>query len=195
MGASATGHIFYGVYFGEDDPRWPEGEYGREEPDGWDDDGTGDWESWLMANTQTDLVDPYDPHLYPDGRPVRDSDTPRMGSTRLGYADREAKYEREVDEWEKANSNWIKYRKNYWDAKSKLVRSCPVALITIGHYDYPRYALIVNGTEFTGDYGAEPIPEGHFALADRRIREAVTWCEDHGLPFENPAWLIGGSYG
>jgi hypothetical protein len=189
MGASVTGHIFFGVYFGEEDPRWPEGEYGREAPEDWDDLDFTDWENWLMATCQTELGDPYHPDIYPAGHPER---VYARGET---YRDLETRYGDEVKAWETTNAEWVKYRRNYWKVKAELVKNCPVKLITIGHYDYPLHVLIINGTEATGDYGCDPIPEGHFNLSDEKIREAVLWCEDLDLPFENPTWLIGGSYG
>ena len=188
MGRSACGHIYYGVSYGEDDPRWPEGEYGRERPDDWDDETDDDWEGWIMKRAGWE--NPYSQEKFPPGYPERN-----YADRSLTYLEREAQWERAKAIWEAANPEWTKYREDYWAAAKKLVDECPVEYIRMG-YEYGSHALAVRGTHLSHDWGGEAIPANHFALlTQHNVSMALLWCEENGIDFKDPQWILGGSYG
>ena len=170
MGMNNSGEIFFGVYFGEEDPRWPMDDDGISQPP--EDDEEMDWEDWLAI--QDGYVNPYD---HPD---VRD----------LSYDDFRA-YLRDNKAFQELYDAWH-------EAKTNLVAICPVELIDVGdmEYGYSLYCLALTGSRFYNYGSPDPIPDNLFERAsEERVAVAQQWCKAHGLNFDNPQWMLGASRG
>src|SRR6185437_5474941 len=187
MGISADGHLYFGVYYGEEDPRWPMGEYGRERPDEWDEE-FDDWDQWLAS--LSGYANPYaDPVV--ETMPERD-----YSDRSMTYQEREAKHERERAQWDEEHADWMAKRDAYWMAKKRLLEECPLELHYVGHYDYPMKILALTGTHLRGDFEGEEVTPEHLAKATpEKIAEAQQWCQEHGIAWEEPKWLLTGSMG
>lgn len=183
MGASASGQLFFGAYFGEEDPRWPEGAYGRECPEDWDED----WEYWL-AN-QAGLASPWDDPVA-ETRPQKD-----YSDRSLSYQERQDRYEQAMAAWEAEHADWEASLEAYWEAKQRLVEDCPVEIFTVGHHDYGLKILALTGTRVRGSFDGTVIDPDYLAIEQERIDAAEAWCKEHGVAWKDPSWLLTGSYG
>lgn len=104
------------------------------------------------------------------------------------------------DAWMAANPDWVA-RKDAWRALTRdLEAECPVEIEVAGHYDdpddRPTY-LALKDHRITADaWHSKPVTAAMFEVDNRRVQEARTFCEAHGLPaFDDPLWHLIASYG
>lgn len=189
MGQSASADIFFGVSYGEDDPRWVRGEDGwAEPPDAWDEDDDNDWEEWLIK--LAGWTDPYDDPIV-ETMPERAPFSPNRS-----YAEITAEHEAARAQWDRDNQEWVDRRDAYWAAKKAAVDACPVKLERDG-YEYGSKYLIIPHSQFgVYDYGGDKIPPDLFdRVTQEQIDAATAWCTEHDIDWSDPAWLLSASYG
>lgn len=188
MGVSSSGHLFYGVFYGEEDPRWPEGEYGREMPDDWD-AGWDGWDDWLAARSGVE---------NPWKDPIVDAMPERVYDHSMTYKERQDKYETDRKAWEEAHPEWIATKEAWNEARKRLVDECPVELIQVGHYDNDQYALVLKGTHvLSGGYDADSVDLSKLIelVTTEKIEAAKAWCAKHDIQWDGIGWLLSSSLG
>jgi hypothetical protein len=102
------------------------------------------------------------------------------------------------DEWCAANPDWVARKEQWYQTKADLDKDVPVEIRSIGHYDgdeSPTFVLLKD-REYRGDtWKPTAITPPMLQVSDEEIREAIDFCAEHDLPFENPQWYLVASYG
>lgn len=81
-----------------------------------------------------------------------------------------------------------------YEDRAGAIRQCPAQLVTFGHYNYQRYALIIRGTEKNAyEYGAKEV--GDLTVAAERIVAFKAWCKAAGVPHEELKWMLASRFG
>jgi hypothetical protein len=81
-------------------------------------------------------------------------------------------------------------------ARQALIDACPADLTVYCSYDYSMYVLAVRGTEARAARGdAVEISPEHLAVAPEKIAAFQAWCEENGIEYHEPKWLLCSMYG
>ncbi len=82
----------------------------------------------------------------------------------------------------------------YWAKRNAAIAACPVEVITHCSYDYPMYFLAIRGSESRARRGypqrvadSDPSPEMIIAMR--------SFCDVHGIAWQEPAWHIFSMWG
>jgi hypothetical protein len=83
-----------------------------------------------------------------------------------------------------------------WEDRKKVINACPADLYLFCSYEYPMYILGVRGAEYRAYRGdiVEINPESLFVDPDK-IGKLKIWCEDNGIEWQEPKWLLCSMYG
>lgn len=82
----------------------------------------------------------------------------------------------------------------YYEAGKALVEACPVDLITHCSYDYPMYFLAVRGTEVKAWRG-HPKTVTTGPIKQSQLNAMRKFCDDNGIPWQEPQWHIFSLWG
>jgi|GEM_PF-3929722 hypothetical protein len=98
-------------------------------------------------------------------------------------------------EWYEGDSANKEAMSAFWKARQETVDNCPIGVIDVstGESSEPCIILAVKPT-ISGASWAEPKPAAT-TLDDGALVAAKNFCEQHGIPFENPQWLLVAEYG
>lgn len=96
-----------------------------------------------------------------------------------------------IPEWSKENSG-----RDYFEKVKKVIDECPVDLRMHCSYDYPMYILTIRGTEIRASRGyPEKITPDMLSVQKEKIEAAKEWCENHGVEWQEPSWILCSIYG
>lgn len=173
MGISSDGILAFGVDLGEpDDVELPWAS------DGEDDDG--EFEEWyvgLHGVTAAHLWDAYNAW----------AETPEALAIPGHSGER-------LKAYEAAHPAWREELDAYYEKKHEIEGAAPIEIVQHCSYDYPMYIVAVPGTVTTAYRGSpEKIPD--FDVDSAKVAAAGDFCAAHGIPFDNPGWLLASMYG
>jgi len=79
-----------------------------------------------------------------------------------------------------------------YSAKRKtLLEQCPVELCTYGGDDDPQYALLVRGFDVSADDSAPTrVNLSALTIPEERLAAAAAFCQEYGVQWVNPGWLL-----
>lgn len=79
----------------------------------------------------------------------------------------------------------------FWRAKDEAQANCPIAIVC---YDAENnhFLIAVNGTATSNSWDGPVTPET--TVTAQQIESAKAFCEQHGIPFEDPKWLMIAQY-
>lgn len=87
-------------------------------------------------------------------------------------------------------NNTDDYRE-YWSKIKAVIDACPVDIISHCSGDYPMYIVAVRGTYHNASRGyPEALSADAFNVPQEKIDAAQKWCEDHGVEWQAPSWLL-----
>lgn len=89
----------------------------------------------------------------------------------------------------------ISGKKSYED-RSKFREEFPVNLTSYCSSEYPMYILAVNGTETVVRRGStEEIDPNDMKVSDEKIAALKAFCEEYGIEWKEPKWLLASMWG
>lgn len=108
-----------------------------------------------------------------------------------------ASYQESMPAWEAAEPDGRDALDAAYERERELTASCPIEIITHCSYDYPMRIVAVRGTEIRAYRGSPKEIDWSAlqALVDERLPAAVEFCKEHGIPFEDPTWILTSVYG
>lgn len=163
MGVSTDAILAYGVNFGEDPEELP-----------WYQDGENDFDDWLYTidGVSSDA-------LWAEYNLWLETADPEI----VRSSERVALYERLHPEWRDALDA------NY-NAQKEAQEACPIELVRHCSGDDPMYIVAVKDSVFTANRVSALVVGVEDLLIPNRIFEAFNFCEEYGIPFEDPQWLL-----
>lgn len=99
-----------------------------------------------------------------------------------------------VKVYEKLEPKWRKKLDKSYEDQRKVDNDCPIELITHCSGEYPMDIVAVKGTT-TKAWGGEPKEISGFEVDPKKLEAAAEFCRQHGIPFENPKWLLASYWG
>ena len=83
-----------------------------------------------------------------------------------------------------------------YEARRKVIEACPAELQLYCSYDCPMYILGVRGAEHCVSRGyTEEINIRSLAVDPDKIHALKAWCDQHGIEWQQPKWLLCSMYG
>jgi hypothetical protein len=71
-----------------------------------------------------------------------------------------------------------------------------VSLTTYCSYEYPMYIIAVNGTETNVNRGyVEEINPEDMKISQEKIDKLKSFCEEYGIEWQEPKWLLASMWG
>lgn len=72
----------------------------------------------------------------------------------------------------------------------------PIELVSHCSYEYPMYILAVNGTKKKASRGyPEVISPEELIISDEKIEAFKKFCDDYGIEWQEPKWLLCSMWG
>lgn len=81
-----------------------------------------------------------------------------------------------------------------YKARHATIEACPAELVTFCSYDNPEYILALRGTKKSCSWG-ESIEITSLDVDPARVAALKAWCEEKGIPWEQPKWLLASMWG
>lgn len=74
---------------------------------------------------------------------------------------------------------------------------CPVDVEYEGHYEYATPIIVLNGYSINASWSGsnQEVTPADLIVPHEKVAAAKTWCEDNGVPWEEPKWLLFPYYG
>ena len=82
----------------------------------------------------------------------------------------------------------------YWQAKRSAIAALPYEVITHCSYDYPMYFLAARGSDTRAKRGY-PAGVSTPDVAPATIEAMRKFCDDYGIQWERPRWMIFSLWG
>ncbi len=106
----------------------------------------------------------------------------------------------DFDEWLiKDTDNWYRgmpdaEAKALWAERYRLKAVCPIQFVIHCSYDYAMYILAIRGTYQSANRGS-PLDANVERPAQEKIDAAKVFCEQHGIPWQEPRWVLASLWG
>lgn len=172
MGIDSDGILAFGVDLGEE-PDLPWRVYDEEEGD-----YTADFEEWYCnlhgVSNKTLWAAYYEWAETPEGQAV------------LGH--------QRVQAYEDANPEWRDSLNDHYTERKSLLKNVPIEIVTHCSWDYPMYIVAVEGS-VTKAYRGGPQKIEDWVVPHGKVQTASDFCDEHGIPFEDPTWILASIYG
>ena len=83
-----------------------------------------------------------------------------------------------------------------WTDRMAKIEACPAEFVRCSTWDYPIYVLAVRGATLTACIGrAVAVAPEFLAVSPDRIAAFRAWCEECGIAWQEPGWLLATMYG
>lgn len=98
-------------------------------------------------------------------------------------------------EYEQVCPSWKDALNDLYEQRKEALKSCPIEFVRHCSGDYPMWIVAVKGTVRTA-YRGRPIEISIDSLTDCAEMEirAEAFCAEHGIPFEDPQWLLASDW-
>lgn len=100
----------------------------------------------------------------------------------------------QVSAWEGANPEMRASLNAAYEKAREAREACPIDVVLHCAYDYAMEIVAVRGTE-TRAYRGTPKEITTFEVDPQRLEAARAFCLEHGIPFEDPKWLLTSIFG
>lgn len=84
--------------------------------------------------------------------------------------------------------------KALWARRGELKAACPIEFVTHCSYEVPMYILAIRGYSLTASRGSAT-EVNLIQPAQERVDAAKAFCEQHGIPWQEPKWLLASLWG
>lgn len=75
--------------------------------------------------------------------------------------------------------------------RKRVIETCPIEVIMYCTDEHPMYFLAVRGAKITAGCGyAQEVKPEFLSVPQEKIDAATKWCQENGLSFDNPKWLL-----
>lgn len=172
MSISSDGILTFGVDLGDDYVEslpWFSGDDGEEEED------FDDWLCKLQDVSSDGLWDEY--YTWEKSEDAANV----VGHDKVGF-------------YEKAHPEWREKLSAYYARKREVVAACPIEVVHHCSYDYTMLIIAVRGTTLRASRGSPEVING-WVIEESRVAAAHSFCAEHGIPSEDPRWLLASIYG
>ena len=99
-----------------------------------------------------------------------------------------------VEEYEKLHPEWRDALNSHYANRKAALEDVPIEIVTHCSWDYPMYIVAVVGS-VTKAYRGGPQKIEDWVVPHGKVQTASDFCDEHGLPFEDPTWILASIYG